>query len=66
MTDLSPLKGMPLPLLSLLGCPKVKDLGLLRGMPGLDVVRNMSRLTTIDNKPAAQFWKEHDAKQPRK
>jgi hypothetical protein len=72
--DLTPLKGMPLTTLHLQSCPQVRDLTPLAGMKlaglylppkvdaGMDVVRKMTSLQTIDGKPAAQFWKEYDAK----
>jgi hypothetical protein len=62
---------MPLKSLNLRDCTLVSDLTPLEGMkletiwfpPHDQQVRNMSSLTTIDYKPAAQFCKEHDAKQ---
>ena len=51
VVDLAPLDGMKLETISLL--PTVSK--------GLDVVRAMSSLKTIDDRPAAEFWKEYDA-----
>ena len=71
--DLSPLKQLPLTWLHMETCKKVTDLSPLEGMKleyiylpptvskGLDVLRTMSSLKTISDRPAAQFWKEHDA-----
>jgi hypothetical protein len=47
VTDLTPLKGLPLNHLVLDYRPEYEE--LLRSMPGL---------TEINNKPAADFWKE--------
>lgn len=75
VADLTPLTGMPLRSLDLGTCKKVTNLEPLAGMKletlnlpptvgkGLNVVRNIRSLKTIDGKPAAQFWKEYDAKQ---
>jgi hypothetical protein len=75
VADLSPLKGMPL---TVLGCryTGVTDLALLKDMP-LEVltcdfvperdaatIRAIKKLTMINGKPAAEFWKEVDAKKP--
>jgi serine/threonine protein kinase/phage FluMu protein Com len=74
ITDLAPLQGMPLESLALSGCSRLNDLSPLKGMAlttialpptvgqGLEIVRAMKSLTTIDSKPSAQFWKEYDAK----
>jgi hypothetical protein len=78
VSDLTPLKGMPLTFLRLTVCKKVSDLSPLEGMKlvnfhppptvskGLDVVRTMSSLAIINDKPAAQFWKEYDAAKGKK
>jgi hypothetical protein len=75
--DLSPLQGMPLTSLNLRACAQVQDLTPLQGLKletiflppkvtrGMDVLRNMSSLKTIQGKPAAEFWKEYDARKDR-
>jgi hypothetical protein len=54
VTDLSPLKDMPLTKL-LCDFKPERDAALLR---------SLKTLQTINGKPAAEFWKEQDAKQP--
>jgi len=49
-TDISPLKDMPL-----------KNLGFGQASKHLDLVRSIKTLETINNKPAAEFWKEVEA-----
>jgi tricorn protease-like protein/Leucine-rich repeat (LRR) protein len=73
VADLEPLKGMPLAHLDLRN-QRVRDLTPLKGMclqslsldlkpyRGFEHVRAMTTLTTINSKPAAEFWKEYDAK----
>jgi serine/threonine protein kinase/Leucine-rich repeat (LRR) protein len=76
ITDLSPLKGMKLTAFSA-GDVKVTDLSPLRGMPlkilnfnqlnlerDAPILRSLTTLEEINGKPAAQFWKEVDAKKP--
>ena len=70
--DLNPLKGMPLESLNM-RATQVTDLSLLRDMPlkQLDcdfvyerdaaILRSIKTLEFINNKPAAEFWKEVDA-----
>ena len=72
--DISVLKGMPLILVFL--PPKPKDISVLKGMSLRSVYLPSSandieflRLTPleyINMKPAAQFWKEYDAKKAKK
>jgi serine/threonine protein kinase/Leucine-rich repeat (LRR) protein len=74
VSDLSPLKGMPLTYL-VCGGTKVTDLTPLRGMPlkllGCDfqperdtaLLRSLTTLKSINQKPAAEFWKEVEAKE---
>ncbi len=71
--DLAPLQGMPL---TYLACyeTQVTDLSPLKGMPlewikcdfeperDAAILREIKTLKTINDKPAAQFWKEVDAK----
>jgi serine/threonine protein kinase len=68
VTDLTPLRGLPLRGLGLTGI-RTTDLTPLQGLPlehlVLDyrpenekVLRSMPRLTDINHKPAAAFWKE--------
>ncbi len=71
--DLSPLRGMPLAWLDCWGT-SVIDLSPLKGMPlkvlrcDFDperhsaVLRSLETLETINEKPAAKFWKEVDAR----
>jgi hypothetical protein len=73
VSDLSPLRGMKL---TTLGCKatKVTDLSALRGMPlkvlwcdfqaerDAAILRSLEALETINDKSAAEFWKEVDAK----
>jgi len=73
VADLSPLKGMKLTTLLVYGT-SVTDLASLASMPltelrfdqttpkNLRIVRGMKTLKTINDKPAAVFWKEIDAK----
>jgi len=73
LSDLSPLKGMPLTDLDC-GKTKVSDLSPLRGMPlkqlrydfkserDTELLRSIKTLETINDKPAAEFWKEVDAR----
>jgi serine/threonine protein kinase/Leucine-rich repeat (LRR) protein len=74
VSDLSPLKGMPLTCLHCRSTP-VSDLLPLKGMPLKDLVvdfpllernaeilRSIKTLQNINGKPAAQFWKEVEAK----
>ncbi|MBI3862004.1 MAG: SUMF1/EgtB/PvdO family nonheme iron enzyme [Planctomycetia bacterium] len=72
VTDLSPLEGMPLKELIFQGT-KVSDLSPLKGMPleairydfkperDIEILRSMTNLKTINEKPAAEFWKEVEA-----
>jgi len=76
VTDLSPLKGMELHLLSIQACPEVRDITPLKGMPlenltldfsplrDADVLRTLESLKTINDKPAAEFWKEAGVGKP--
>jgi hypothetical protein len=73
VADLSPLGGMRLTHLGLRGS-RVSDLSLLKGMPlkvlrcdfrperDAEVVRSLTTLQLINDKPAAAFWKEVDGK----
>ena len=73
VSDLSPLKDMKLTGLDCRGTP-VPDLSPLKGMPltelkcdfkperDADILRCVKTLEKINDKPAAQFWKEVDAK----
>jgi Leucine-rich repeat (LRR) protein/tRNA A-37 threonylcarbamoyl transferase component Bud32 len=74
VSDLTPLKGMNL---TELGCEhtKVTNLSVLRAMPLRDlkcnfkpdrdteILRSITTLKTINNKPAKDFWKEIEEKQ---
>jgi serine/threonine protein kinase len=76
--DLSPLKGMPLTSLNLNGCDNARDLSPLEGaelseiaLPpqitkGMEALRRMKSLKTINEQPADEFWRKYDAEQPRK
>jgi len=73
VTDLSPLRGMPLHVLWWNGAP-VSDLSPLRGMPLKEIrcdfpreqdakfLQAFTTLQFINDKPAADFWKEVDGK----
>jgi hypothetical protein len=73
VTDLSPLRGMPLQLLWWVGTA-VSDLSPLKGMPLKDIhgdfqreqdvefLRSFKTLERINSKSAAEFWKERDGK----
>jgi hypothetical protein len=73
VSNLSPLKGMPLEHLGISGT-RVADLSPLKVMPlksltcdfkaerDATILRAIPTLQTINDKPAAQFWKEVDAK----
>jgi serine/threonine protein kinase len=77
VADLSPLRGMKLTTLSCKEA-KVTDLSALRGMPlkclwcdfraerDAAILRSLEALETINDKPAAAFWKEVDASTPAK
>ncbi len=67
--DLSPLAGMPLTRLEFRNCP-VTDISVLKTMPTLndvllnfdakrdtDVLRSLTSLQKINDKPVAEFWK---------
>jgi internalin A len=70
--DLTPLREMPLTTLSLENCKGVSDVAPLKDMKltnlrlppqevqGLDLLRKMPTLATIDNQPAEAFWKMRD------
>jgi hypothetical protein len=74
VSDLSPLKRMKL---TLIYCHRtqVSDLSPLKGMPleelycdfkperDAEIVRSIKTLTTINGKPAAEFWKDVEADQ---
>jgi tRNA A-37 threonylcarbamoyl transferase component Bud32 len=71
VADLSPLRGMALKELNLTGS-KVTDLSPIRGMPltwlrlafrpgqDAEIVRSLTTLQNINDRPAAEFWKEVD------
>jgi hypothetical protein len=71
VTDLSPLKGMKLEVLSV-NATGVSDLSPLAGMPlktllcdfqperDAAILQSIKTLETINNKPAAEFWKDLD------
>jgi Leucine-rich repeat (LRR) protein/tRNA A-37 threonylcarbamoyl transferase component Bud32 len=73
VSDLSPLNGMPL---KILNCreTQVSDLSPLKGLPleylncdfkperDAEILRSIKTLTTINDKPAKEFWKEFDLK----
>lgn len=74
VTDLSPLKGMPLESLCLwqvaatnitplAGMP-LKEIYLDKGraLTGMDSIRGISSLTTINGRPAGEFWKDYDTR----
>ena len=74
VSDLSPLKDMPLTGLSISGCPGVTDLSHLEGMAlksidfspknitkGMEVLRGMESLSSINKIPPTEFWKKYDA-----
>jgi serine/threonine protein kinase/Leucine-rich repeat (LRR) protein len=78
VSDLTPLKDMKL-LQLFCQQTKVSDLSIVRDMPLKNLacdpgmaqrhaalLRSMKTLTTINAKPAAEFWKEVEAKQPAK
>jgi hypothetical protein len=75
VTDLSPLKGMPLTNLLIIGCG-VSDLSPLKGLPlkqlrfdeallskgqNREILRSIKTLEKINNKPAVELWKKVDA-----
>lgn len=74
VSDLSPLKGMPLDSLNIQDIP-VTDLSLLQGLPlkwlavslrserDRTQVRAVSTLEVINDKPAAEFWKDVEAQE---
>jgi Leucine-rich repeat (LRR) protein len=74
VTDLSPLKGMPLTNLLIIGCG-VSDLSPLKGLPlkqlrfdeallskgqNREILRSIKTLEKINNKPAVEFWRKAD------
>jgi tetratricopeptide (TPR) repeat protein len=80
VSDLTPLAGMPLQSLVLRGCYQLKDISPLEGMPlenlnlkylsltedQFEFLRAIETLERLNEKPAAQFWKEYDAAQAAK
>lgn len=74
VADLAPLHGMPLTRLWV-RARYVSDLSPLESLPLMEIkcdfrpyrfaqtLRRISTLRTINEKPADEFWKEHDAKQ---
>jgi len=74
VSDISPLHGMPLTYLYFNGS-SVNDLSPLKGMPlkqlycdlklsrDSEVLRSITTLETIQDKPAAEFWKDVEAQQ---
>lgn len=70
--DLTPLKEMPLVTLGLTGCKSIADVTPLanlqltavslpgQAVAGMDGLRRMSSLTTINGVPAEDFWKKLD------
>src|SRR5262249_47824817 len=73
VSDLSPLEGMRLTFLAVSGS-RVPDLSPVKGMPltklsltfrperDAEIVRSLTTLQFINDKPAAEFWKEVDGK----
>jgi serine/threonine protein kinase len=73
--DLSPLRDMPIHNLNLANCAELHDLTPLAGMPltevilppkvvlGMDAIRKMTSLLTINGENAQQFWRKWDAAQ---
>jgi len=73
VADLAPLRGMALELLEMSGTA-VTDLSPLKGMPlkhlhifesfrakrDAAILRSLTTLQTIDDKPAAEFWERYD------
>jgi len=71
--DLTPLQGMPLSSLDLTYCAGVQDLTPLKELPltslntpknnikGIEVLRQIKSLQTINGIKANEFWKKHDA-----
>ena len=71
--DLTPIRGAKLTHVALDACP-VTDLTVLRGMPlttieldvrsdlDLEFLRSFPKLTSINMKPVAEFWKEREKK----
>ena len=73
VSDLSPLKGMPLTLLALRGHAGDRPVAAARDAAqdlrcdfkperDAEILRSIKTLETINGKPAAEFWKEVDAK----
>jgi serine/threonine-protein kinase len=77
VSDLSPLKGTPLKHLDVRGT-RVTELSALKEMPlkflaldfepdrDTEILRSIKALETINNKPAAEFWKEVEEKKEEK
>jgi eukaryotic-like serine/threonine-protein kinase len=74
VSDLTPLRGMPLMRLQV-KARYIADLSPLEGLPLMEIkcdfrpyrfaqtLRRISTLRTINEKPAGEFWKEHDTRQ---
>jgi serine/threonine protein kinase len=70
VSELTALQAMPLTQLSLRGCARVRDVTPLAGLKlkslglptqpvmGVEALRKMATLTTINGRPAEEFWKK--------
>ncbi len=75
VADISPLRGMPLTYLHCQLLPKIADVSPLKGMPlrtlvydfkperDMELLRSLTTLEHINEKTAAEFWKEVEEKQ---
>lgn len=74
LSDLTPLQGMPLLGLHFGGCPQITDLTPLEGLKltqielpiplpskGIEMIRRMKTLTSINGFSPDDFWKKYDA-----
>jgi serine/threonine protein kinase len=70
VSDLAPLAGLPLQVMAV-SQTKISDLSPIKGMPlealmldynaerDAEILRSLKNLQLINDKPAAEFWKEH-------
>jgi serine/threonine protein kinase len=79
ITDLTPLKDLPLTQLTMTGCKGITDVSMLgelkqlatlklptQDLQGMEILKKVKTLTTIDGQPATNFWKAYDDKKKKR